>query len=355
MTTDTQVKGTDKDKEEQGWWLDEDKHAKTKHSLIGLPLGTVVDADELLHPPVASGHFASSETSYFGFSIPEHRLNCEIYLWYHPALKVMSASVLIWTGFKKTSLAAEYVNHHHFLPYPKNDGGDLHFEALNLHVRVIDPFKSVQIDFEDRAQNVKFSYRQDAIMPPGVRPGGYHFTQAVKTQGELNLRGTQYKIDGFFSRDRSWTQERREDPIVMPPLTWMVGVFDSGFAFHCLAMDDMALKPSWASAFPSMQPNAGLFWGYVWKDGELAPVSMARKLTTYDADGISPRHIEMDMADAKGRHFTLRGEVQARLPWQTWQNMNTIFCQTRWECDGKVGFGDSQDVQFQEFPRLFAR
>lgn len=339
----------------QGWWLDEDEQVKTKHSLIGLPLGTVEAADELLHPPVASGHYASSETSYYGFNIPEHQLNCEIYLWYHPALRVMSASVLIWSGFKSASLAAQYINHHHFLPYPQGDGEDLLIEALNLRVRVLERFKSVQIDFEDRAQGVRFSYRQDAIMPPGVRPGGYHFTQAVKTLGELELRGQRYQIDGFFSRDRSWMQERREDPIVMPPLTWMVGVFHPGFAFHCLAMDDPALQPSWASAFPAIQPGQGLFWGYVWQDGELSPVRMARKLTTRDVDGVAPTGFELEMSDARGRHFQLRGQVQARLPWQTWQNMNTFFCQTRWECNGLVGYGDSQDVQFQEFPRLFTR
>jgi hypothetical protein len=35
--------------------------------------------------------------------------------------------------------------------------------------------------------------------------------------------------------------------------------------------------------------------------------------------------------------------------------MNTFFCQTRWECDGRIGWGDIQDVQFNAFTHRFAR
>jgi hypothetical protein len=135
----------------------------------------------------------------------------------------------------------------------------------------------------------------------------------------------------------------------------MVGVFGQDFAFHALAVDDPALKPEWASDFPSIKAGENLFWGYIWKDGELTPLTAARKLTTREADGLAPRLIEMELDDAKGRTFPIRGEVQARMPWQTWQNMNTFFCQTKWQTAGRVGYGDTQDVQFNEFTRRFAK
>lgn len=325
------------------------------HGLIGKPLGSVVAEDEFLHAPAASGHYSATETSYFGFNIPERKLNGEVYIWFHPVMKVMSASVYIWTGIKKSTLACEYVNHHHFLPFPANGSADYTIEALNLHIRVIEPLKSVQIEFEDKARGVRLSMRQDAIMPPGVRPGGFHFTQAMKVTGELDLYGEKMKIDGFFSRDHSWGQERREDPMPLPPLSWMVGVFDQDFAFHALALDDPALKPEWASAYPQIKAGENLFWGYIWKDAVLTPLTAARKLTTREADGLAPTLIEMELDDALGRTFAIRGEIEARMPWQTWQNMNTFFCQTRWQCDGRVGYGDTQDVQFNEFTRRFAK
>ncbi len=325
------------------------------HGLLGLPLGTAVAADELLHAPAASGHYSATETSYFGFNIPARRLNGEIYLWFHPVLKVMSASVYIWTGIKSSTLACEYVNHFHYLPWPANNIADYTIEALNLHIRVLEPLRQIQIDFADQARGVSFSLLQTAIMPPGVRPGGHHFTQAMRVTGELTLYGERMLIDGYFSRDRSWGQERREDPMLLPALSWMVGVFDDSFAFHALALDDPALGPEWAKAFPHIKSGENLFWGYVWQDGELTPLVAARKLTRRDAGGLAPVSIDMELEDARGRRLALRGEVQARTPWQTWQNMNVFFCQTKWTTDGRVGYGDTQDVQFNEFTRRFSR
>ena len=325
------------------------------HGLIGLPLGTAVADDEFLHSPAPSGHYASTETSYFGFSIPERKLNGEVYMWFHPVLKVMSCSVYIWTGVKKTSLACDYINHHHYLPWPTNGIADYTIEAVGLHIKVIEPLKSVQLDFEDKARNVSFSMRQEAIMPPGVRPGGFHFTQAMKVNGELNLYGDKMNIGGFFSRDHSWGQERREDPMPFPPLSWTVGVFNKDFAFHVLAMDDPALKPEWASAFPAIESGANIFWGYVWKDGKLTPLTAARKLTKRASDGLTPVSMALELEDAKGRIFPIRGDMQASMPWQTWQNMNCFFCLTRWQCGNDIGYGDTQDVQFNEFTSKFAK
>ena len=329
--------------------------SKLHQGIAGLPLGSCSAEDELLHPAAPSGHYSATETSYFGFSVPERRLNGEIYVWFHPVLKVMSASVYIWTGMKASTLACEYISHQHFLPFPSHDIADYTIEPVGLHIRVIEPLRSVQIDLDDRARDVSFCCRQDAIMPPGGRPGGYHFTQAMRTTGWLNLYGERIEINGYFSRDRSWGKERREDPLPLPPLSWMVGVFDESFAFHALAHDDPGLSPEWASAFPSVSAAQAFAWGYLWKDGELTSVARASKLTRRDLNGLAPTAVELELEDVKGRRLSIQGTVQARMPWQTWQNMNTFFCQTRWDCDSRTGYGDLQDVQFNDFTRRFAR
>jgi len=98
-----------------------------------------------------------------------------------------------------------------------------------------------------------------------------------------------------------------------------------------------------------------IFWGYLWTDGELTSVKTARKFTTRESDALAPRLIEMEPTDVQGRVMQLRGTVEARMPWQTSQNMNTVFCQMRWESAGRVDYGDSQEVQFGDFVRRFAR
>jgi hypothetical protein len=298
------------------------------HGLAGLPLSAIHSADELLHPAATSGHYSSTETSYYGFSIPDQALNGEIYLWFHPVLRVYSASVYIWTGLKPTSLSCEYANHHHYCPWPENDIADYVVPPTGMRIRVIEPLKTIEISYADEASGVSFSYVQQAIMPPAGRPGGFHFTQAMKTSGWLDLRGQRYAIDGYFSRDRSWGQERREDAMPLPPLTWTVGVFNDDFAFHLLAHDDPELSPEWVSAYPHVQAGAGLYWGYLWRDGILAPLTSARKHTTRGSDGVTPVRFAIEMADVEGRTVSVDGDVQARVPWQTWQNMNTYFCQT---------------------------
>ena len=123
----------------------------------------------------------------------------------------------------------------------------------------------------------------------------------------------------------------------LPPLSWMVGVFNKDFAFHALAMDDPALKPEWASAFPAIESGANIFWGYVWKDGELTPLIAARKLTKRADDGLTPVRIEMELDDAKGRTFPIVGDMQASMPAGRPAEHEHLLCQTRWEYSNGEG------------------
>ena len=322
--------------------------------MAGAPLGVIVPADEFLHAPAPSGHHSATETTYFGFNIPEHRLNAEIYMWFHPALRLMSASVYIWRGFNASTLECDYVNHYHYLPFPEDGIADYEIPDIGLKVKVLEPLKSVSIGFEDADRGVSFDVRFDAIMPPGGRPNSKHFTQAMRTRGSLDLYGERFAIDGYFSRDHSWGEERRETSRLTPPLTWMVGVFDDTFAFHVTAFDSPEDGPEWAWRY-RIEPGRNLMWGYVFRDGELFPVTAARKRTLRERDGLTPRLFTLEIADAGGERHALRGEVMASMPWQTWQNMNVYFCQTRWQGERGVGWGDAQDIQFNDFVRRFAR
>lgn len=316
-------------------------------------LGKVGPQDEFLHAPVATGHYSSTETSYFGFSIPEHLLGGEIYMWFHPILRVMSASVYIWRGIKTSTLACEYVNHFHYLPYPEGDIGDYAIEEIGLRIKVLEPLRSVQIEFEDALRHVRFSLRLDAIMAPAVPGGRNHFAQAMKTRGALDLDGEHYVIDGYFTRDRSWTQERREAARLIPPLDWMCGVFNDDFAFHAVGFDDPALKPEWADRYPDITSDTCLSWGYIHKDGRTAALRSLRKRTVREVGGTAPRQFEMELEDVEGRRLQLRGEVAARMPWQTWQNVNVFFNLTRWTCEGLTGWGDVHELQQNDYVRRF--
>jgi hypothetical protein len=325
-------------------------------SLAGKPLYVCAPEDEFLHEPVESGHYSSTETTYWGFNVPDLQLNGEIYMWFHPLLNMCSSSVYIWRGLKKTTLSCEYINHFNYLPMPK--GGIAEYrveEALDLRFKVLEPLKKIQIDFRDSERNVGFSLLNEAIMSPAGRPGGHHFTQPMRVTGDLNLFGEDIKVNGFFSRDHSWSDERREMARRGPPGTWMVGVFDETFAFHATGADDASSNPEWAQRYPEALADNPLRWGYVFNEGVTTPLASMRKRTYREEDGLSPRFYELELTDVNGRVYNVNGYVQARMPWQTWQNMNVYFCQTRWECDGKIGYGDAQDIQMNDFVHNFGR
>lgn len=330
--------------------------ANLRPQLGGLPLYECRPEDEFLHPPAVSGHYSSTETTYWGFNIPEKNLNGEIYMWFHPVLRMCSASVYIWKGFHRSTLSCEYVNHYHYLPYPEDGIADYRVsDAMDLRFRVIEPLKTIEIEYRDADRGVALTLLNQAIMPPAGRPGGYHFTQAMKVTGTLDLFGEMHVIDGYFSRDHSWSQERRETSRVGPPLTWMVGVFGDDLAFHAVGYDEPSLRPGWEERYPAVKAGQGLGWGFIFKDGTTKPLKSMRKLTHREPDGLSPVEFEVELIDIDDAVHIINGQVQARMPWQTWQNMNVYFCQTQWEYAGRTGYGDAQDIQMNDFVHHFAK
>ena len=45
--------------------------------------------------------------------------------------------------------------------------------------------------------------------------------------------------------------------------------------------------------------------------------------------------------------------MKAAANWRTWHNMDPIICLTEWECEGRTGYGDTQDVFFHDYIRRF--
>jgi hypothetical protein len=316
--------------------------------------GVAGPADELLHPVAGDAPYALTETSYFGFNLPERRINGEIYVWFHPRLRVASAGVFCWQGMKPTALAAEYYDYRLYLPYPERQIDDYSL-ANGLRFRVEEPLARVELAYDDPERHTHLRLVSRAVMPPAVIPGGGHFVQAVRTEGELVLDGQAHPIDGWFTRDRSWGAPREERPYPVPPLGWLVGVFGDDFAFHVRAFDDPALGPEWAGHYAFPQAGQNLRFGYVWREGRLVALARAAKRTVRAADGLAPVAFELELEDVEGVRHPIRGEVTARLPWNTWSNVLVYMCQTRWRSGEREGYGDAQDMLFPDYVRRFSK
>jgi hypothetical protein len=301
---------------------------------------------ERFQPWPKEAGFELVETSYFGFNIPEENINGEIYHWIHPNLGMSTGGVYIWQGVKPLEIAAEYMDYRTYMPMPQSIVNCTW--PSGVRIDMIEPTKRFRLEYTDAERETKFDFESIATMPLAVRPDGKHFTQAMKTDGTLTLRGKEYKIDGYFTRDRSWGDKRSEKPIPMPPLGWTVGVFDDSFAFHVAAFDTPEWHPEWATQYPHVKAGENHLWGYMWFEGRLSGIARVDMFVTRAADGITPQSLDMHVEDTDGRSYDIRGTMQAQLPFNTWHNMCAIFSMMRWECNGKVGYGDHQDCNFND-------
>lgn len=308
--------------------------------------GTATAADEYLKPLAPDAHFEAVETQYFGFNIPEHEINGEVYIWHHPALKVTSGGFTCWKGHKSRHISADYQDYRWFMPMPERTDS---FTLPNgISVRFIEPLKEVEINFVDAGRDTSLTLTMTAVMPPAVRKNGGHFTQAMRTKGALRLLGTDYAIDGFYTRDHSWGEFRTEAPLAIPPLTWIAATFDENFAFHLTAFDSAELHPEWDGLYEGPAEGENLRWGYVWKDGTLRNITRCRKRTERMDDGVLVRSIDMLLEDSEGETYEVTGTSVGTYPWMSWSNMHCGYALTRWECAGRVGWGDVQDCIWNE-------
>ena len=301
---------------------------------------------ERFQPWPKEAGFELVETSYFGFNIPQHNINCEIYHWVHPHLGVATGGVFIYQGFKPSQITCDYADYRTYMPMPVSIVNCTW--PSGVRIDMIEPMARFRLEYTDKERDTSFDFELTAIMPLAVRPDGKHFTQAMKTKGKLILRDREYAIDGFFTRDRSWGDKRTEKPMNVPQLSWAVGVFDKTFAFHIAAFEHPDRHPDWETRYPFIKVGENHLWGYLWNEGKLSGIARVDNYVERANDGLSPRKMDMRVTDTDGRSYNIKGTVTAQFPFQTWPNMTGFMSLTRWECDGKIGYGDHQDCNFND-------
>lgn len=312
--------------------------------------GTPEPTFEVLRKPwPENAPFDLVETSYFGFSIPEENLHCEVYHWLHPKFGVASGGVMIFRGNKQKQMEAEFIEYRNYQPLP-DDITDCTY-ADGIKIKMVKPMEEFDISFEDRASNTSFRFTSKAIMPPAFRGTGGHITQAFKTTGNLVLHGKPYKIDSYFTRDRSWGDPRSEGRLNIAPIGWHVGVFGEDLAFHVTAFESPDMNPAIGKDYPSMAEGKNHIWGYVWKNGRLLGVKTCSKVMVRESDRLTPVGLQLKIIDENDESYEIKGDIVARLPMSVWPNATFFFCLTRWSLKGdkRSGWGDTQELMYQDY------
>jgi hypothetical protein len=311
--------------------------------------GRYSDRDEQLHPEASIPGDTLTETWAYMWYIPEERISAMIHLWVHPNLDVVTAGIGVWRGHKGAMQAAELMDVRTFLSAKEiGNGLDMTFPQ-GLHVEILEPFKKMRIRYEDKARRNALDLIVTDFSPPVMRGSEVHFDQATHNKGTLTLRGKSYKVDSYGMRDRSWGQLRPEALMPTPPFTWMTGTFpQQRIAWNVSAFDDPTRDPVWKGLFDVKREDT-IHDAWLWRDEQLYRLENVSKITRHDPVTMSPRTHEIDFRDPKGRDYHITGKVIASVPWVSWSNMVCHVCLTEWKCDGMIGYGDTQECQWNDF------
>lgn len=310
--------------------------------------------DELLHPDAFAEVNADSatETQYLGFSVPDANIHAIGYLWHHRNLKLVTGGLFVWQGSKRYMGEAELCDVRAYMS-DRALAHDLHEYRLDngYGVRIVEPLKKLQMTYQDATRKNAVDLEYEALSAPVMFGDGKHFEQPMRVRGRLTLRGQQYEVDCFNVRDRSWGKARPEDNMPLPPVSWMTGVFNEGFAFNCNVLDQHDQNPELKGRF-ELPREKTLNGGWVRRDGVLGRIVTARKRIEREAGSRFPTRVELEFRDEHDRSMAMRGELVAACPWQVWPNLMFPVCLMRWECEGLTTYGDCQEAYWNDYLQL---
>jgi hypothetical protein len=305
----------------------------------------ILEKDDLFHAP-PNDTYTWTETNWFGMMfIPDKKLQFDIYVWFHPNLKVAYAGMYVMTGVKKDQLAAEYFDFRSWLPMPT---GNLDNYALEngLSVKILRPLTTYQIDYVDAARSTELHVVWDAIMPPIPFPMGEHLEQAGRVTGTLKLNGEVHRVDCISIRDHSWVHRPETPKLGRRPIGFAACGFDDGTAF-CLTLADSNYRvdgvaneaPPWLTQAAALEANQIVPFCWVHKDGVSRQIRAADLRTRRDAAGWRPVGFELDFVDDQGVAYAVRGETENFYPFHWMQNNMITCCLSRFTCNGKHAWG----------------
>lgn len=290
-----------------------------------------------------------TETQFFSFNVPEADIQAFCYLWIHPNLGSVTGGAAVWKGIKDTALTAELFDIRSYMSETAIENGIENFVLDNGYgVEIIEPFRKMRVFYDDPSRENGFDVVFTALSEPAMLPTRKHFEQVMRTRGTVTLRGETFRVDGRGIRDRTWGELRTEAPMSLAPLDWLTGMFDDDFAFNCVAGDRPGDDVEWKGLFE--MPDKGVFTGgWVWRDGKFSRLKGATKITRRNPVTLHPIGHDLEMIVDDGSVISMTGTVTASCTLSVWPNLVVPICLTRWEWNGRVGWGDTQENQWTDF------
>jgi hypothetical protein len=270
-----------------------------------------------------------TETTWWGFAVPDHPLGGMVYTLFRPNLRVASVIVQLWDGAAVEPWRSPYARSLWHLPHPTE--GDLDDLAVGpLRLRCLEPGSSYSIAYDD-GDALQLDLRYDAAMAlheAMVSEQAGHLDQLCHVTGTVVVGGHELAVDSLSVRDRSWyvRQDRRS-----MRAGYTYGAVDAGEHFLVFS------RPAGDGE------EYAVHGGYLVRDGEQAAISSGTRTTVGRRRG-HPDVVEVRATDALGRSLSARGQVTASLASASTPGMFAWMSIADWDVDGRAGHGEDHDV-----------
>lgn len=327
--------------------------AATSQAASDEQLRPVVPEDDSFHGHQRSDSPWWNESAYFGFLIPERKIDAYFYMWHRPNMKLTAAGVALWDPYGE-----EKHNCLHYDWYDFNelrDGSDMFdFQIGNgMTCELLEPLKQYKLHYASKLCDIDLIW--EGVIPPqqlyfdkkkGFEQfGGFHYEQLGHVTGTVRVEGETLDVDCHHFRDRSWgiRPRHRDHP---------GGGVDMGWASDRTAFCTTLVRTEpFADVMALKVDRAG--YGYFIKDGELGVIASAeRRVLERRPDG-RPLHIVLDLKDERGREMHAEGRTENNMKYDElwfvhWGLVN-------WTIDNEQGWGETQDWFHQDLIRAHQR
>jgi hypothetical protein len=286
--------------------------------------------DDAFHP-IADPDPMWTETSWWGFLVPERNLAGMVYALFRPNLGITALVVQVWNDRAVEPWRAPYSRVLWHLPHPKDDLTDC--RVGGLHIERLEPLSAYRLTYADD-DLLAFELRYDGLAPPhnvAVDGGSGHFDQVCRVTGSLRiLDGEEVTVDGPAMRDRSW--------YVRPDLRSL----RAGYTYGVVDETEHFVVHSFAA-----EPNSDetmVFGGYLVRDGRHANLTGGTRRVVSRREG-SPAVVEVDANDAEGRTLRAVGHTFASLASLSTPGMFAWMSGCYWDVDeDRKAIGEDHDV-----------
>jgi hypothetical protein len=289
-------------------------------------------SDDQFHFEELGGDWWATETAWFSFHHPGHRLGGWLYTMARPNIGTVAGGVWIWDDTAWLPWEVPYSRNYSAAQLAA--GTDLTDVVLptGVAIRAVVPGQVYDLGYAD-GDRLTLELRFEAVMAaePLAAVGStfgraHHFDQFGRVTGRIELHGERIDIDCVGMRDRTWGRRPEDRPRRAAYVTGATGPADGFLAVTNIrdGMDTVA-------------------YGFLRRAGHATPLADGQRRVERSAEHGWITSIEIEATDEQGRTLHAIGRPASRMivDRHTFIDVNSL---VQWDLDGQEAWGEDQDM-----------